>query len=85
MYTGGDILHVEGVSVAFSRWAQRTRALDAVSLRVARGQWVAVLGHNGSGKSTLIRLLAGLLKPTAGEVTLGGVPLARVEARARDA
>jgi len=45
-------------------------ALDAVSLSVARGEYLAVLGRNGSGKSTLVRCIAGLLDPTDGTVAV---------------
>ena len=47
-----------------------------VSLRVARGQTLAVLGGNGAGKTTLLRTLLGLLEPQAGTVELDGVPVA---------
>src|SRR4051812_8519598 len=53
------------------------------SFGVARGRPSALVGANGSGKSTLIRLLAGLLRPKAGEVLFGGVSLARIEPRER--
>ena len=47
-------------------------ALRAVEFQIARGESVALLGQNGSGKSTLLRLLAGLGKPTAGAIRIGG-------------
>ena len=47
-------------------------ALDRVSLTVAAGEAVAVMGPSGSGKSTLLNLIAGLDRPTAGTVTVAG-------------
>jgi energy-coupling factor transporter ATPase len=62
-------------------------ALQGVNLRVARGEFVAVLGGNGSGKSTLAALLGGLLLPTVGRVTVAGLdtadPRAAAEIRRR--
>jgi ABC-type lipoprotein export system ATPase subunit len=48
-------------------------ALRGVSVDIARGKLTAVMGPSGSGKSTLMHILAGLDRPTAGEVTLAGV------------
>ena len=56
--------------------------LHGVSLDVARGAVVGVLGPNGSGKTTLLRVLTGALAPSAGRVLLDGVPLASVPRRA---
>ncbi|HEX2205112.1 MAG TPA: ABC transporter ATP-binding protein [Longimicrobium sp.] len=52
----------------------RVRALDGVSLDVAPGAALGVVGPNGAGKSTLIRLLLGYIRPTAGRVSVGGLP-----------
>lgn len=47
-------------------------AVDAVSFRIAPGEFVGVLGRNGSGKSTLLRLIAGIYPPSAGTLLTGG-------------
>ena len=59
----------------------KLRAVDQLSLRVEAGQVYGLLGPNGSGKSTTIKMILGLLAPTAGECRVFGVPSGRVEAR----
>jgi putative ABC transport system ATP-binding protein len=49
-----------------------TRALDRVSLEIAAGEAIAIMGPSGSGKSTLLNLIAGLDRPTSGAVTVAG-------------
>ena len=69
-------LEIRGLSKAFrTPGGARTPALAGVSLQVAAGELLAVLGPSGSGKSTLLRCLAGLETPEAGTVTLAGQPL----------
>ena len=51
-------------------------AVDEVDFRIARGEFVALLGHSGSGKTTLLSLIGGLTKPNSGEVILDG-PISR--------
>ena len=57
--------------------ARPVRALSEVNFRVERGM-VGILGPNGAGKTTLLRLLAGILEPTRGAISLGGVRLGTV-------
>jgi len=52
-----------------------TRALDGVSLEVAPGEILVVIGGSGCGKSTMLRAISGLDTPTQGKVTLNGVPI----------
>ncbi|HET9093976.1 MAG TPA: ABC transporter ATP-binding protein [Solirubrobacteraceae bacterium] len=68
-----SVIELEGLTRHFG---ERTVLRD-VSLRLARGQTLAVLGRNGAGKSTLLRILATLLRPHAGTVRLFGEPLPR--------
>lgn len=69
--TAEPVIEIEGAVVAYGS----RPALDGVSLTVARGEVLAVLGANGSGKSTLIRAALGLVPLAAGRVRLFGVPL----------
>ena len=50
-------------------------ALAGVSLKVNRGEWLAIIGHNGSGKSTLAKVMNGLIEAGSGEVLINGVVL----------
>ncbi|RUL73160.1 ABC transporter ATP-binding protein [Dyella choica] len=54
------------------RWFREFRALKNISLDVARGETVGIVGRNGSGKSTLLQLICGTLSPTSGEVRVNG-------------
>ncbi len=72
-----DGLFFDRISKAFGG----THALRGVSLRVARGEIVALLGENGAGKSTLIKVLSGIHRPDDGQVGIDGVPYAHQPAR----
>ncbi|HVY05579.1 MAG TPA: ABC transporter ATP-binding protein [Burkholderiales bacterium] len=75
MVSGGESLQqstdaaivVDGVGKTF---ANGTRALGPVTLRIRQGEFVAVVGPSGCGKSTLLRLIAGLAEPSTGSVSL---------------
>ncbi len=68
---------------AFSKRFGAQRAVESLSLEVARGEVVALLGPNGSGKTTTLKAAAGLVRPTAGEVLLGDPPRPAAEPEAR--
>jgi len=78
---GEPLLAARGLRRSYGR----VRVLHDIDLTLAPGEALAVAGPNGAGKSTLLRLLAGLMRPTAGEVRVLGRPLAGAAAAARRA
>ena len=73
------MLALRGIDKAYGAW----RALTGVSLEVAAGEAVLLVGRNGAGKTTLLRIATGFLDPDAGEVTIDGLDVARDRARAQ--
>jgi putative ABC transport system ATP-binding protein len=66
------VVRLEGVSKVYQRGASIIRAVQGVSLEVAKGEFLAVMGPSGSGKSTLLNLIGGLDRPTDGDVVIAG-------------
>ena len=66
------MIRLTGVSRSFAGRSGTVEALREIDLDVAEGEFVAVLGRSGCGKSTMLRLIAGLLPTTGGQVTVSG-------------
>ena len=67
---------LSGVHKLFGSGKRRFHALAGVDLRIAKGEFVSIIGHSGCGKSTLLNLVAGLQAPTAGSVAVNGKEVA---------
>ena len=70
-----EILRVEHLTKSYGSGETEVKALNDVSFRVNRGEFVAIVGASGSGKSTLLHLLGGVDRPTSGKVFVGGTDL----------
>ncbi|QAT88423.1 putative branched-chain amino acid ABC transporter ATP-binding protein [Corallococcus coralloides] len=70
------LLSVEGIQVRYGA----IQALRGVSLTVGRGEMVALIGANGAGKTSTLRAVSGMLKPTAGRITLAGKDITGLKA-----
>jgi NitT/TauT family transport system ATP-binding protein len=66
-------LHVDNVSKRFGDGRHSKLVLEAINFTVNTGEFVALVGSSGSGKSTVMRLVAGLDRPTAGQILVNGV------------
>jgi putative ABC transport system ATP-binding protein len=76
-------VQLNGLTKHYKRGGEIIRALDGVTLDIAAGEFVAVVGRSGSGKTTMLDLLGLLLKPTAGSLVLDGVETTRLSDRER--
>jgi putative ABC transport system ATP-binding protein len=77
------MIEAEDVSKIHQQGARGIHALNRVSIRIAAGEYVAIMGPSGSGKSTLLQLLGGLDVPTSGRVIFRGRDLATIGDRER--
>jgi len=68
-------LILDKISKGYGEGKARSQVLSDVSLTVNEGEFVAVVGYSGAGKTTLISMVAGLLKPDSGTVTMEGQPI----------
>jgi len=68
--------HVVLKAISFQYPGTDEKALDDVSISVGKGEFVGIVGQNGAGKTTLVKHIIGLLKPTAGQVIVGGKDIA---------
>jgi putative ABC transport system ATP-binding protein len=75
-------LEVHNITKSLPLGRERIDILKGISLRIAHGAWIAIVGPSGSGKSTLLGIIAGLDNPTSGQVLVDGVDITKMnEAR----
>ena len=67
-----EVIRVKNLYKVYRVGEQKVRALNGVDFSVKRGEFCAIVGTSGSGKSTLLNMLAGLEKPTKGEIVIAG-------------
>lgn len=67
-----EILRLENISLAYQTETDEIRALSSISFSVEKGEFVAIIGPSGCGKTSILSIIAGLLKPSGGKVTLCG-------------
>ena len=75
---GDAVIRLEHVSRVYQVGESVVRALDDVSLAIARGEFVAIMGPSGSGKSTMLNVLGCLDTPTSGSYVLDGEPVEKL-------
>ncbi len=73
------MVDVRNVTKVYRRDAEELTVLNGLSLQVEEGQFAALMGPSGSGKSTLLNLIAGIDKPTSGEVVVAGTDVGRLD------
>jgi len=72
---GHDVIELTGVRKVYRRGERKVCALDGVTLHVDAGEFIVIEGPSGSGKTTLLFTVAGLIRPTGGEIVIDNVTL----------
>ncbi len=76
-----EIVRTQDVHKTYVMGSEEVHALGGVSLTIASGEYISIMGPSGSGKSTLFNMVGGLDKPTSGEVYIDEVDIAQLETR----
>jgi ABC-type lipoprotein export system ATPase subunit len=69
------LIHLDGLSKSYYSEAGEFPALKGIDLDIQAGEFISIVGKSGSGKTTLINMIAGIDRPTAGEIWVGGTPV----------
>src|SRR5688572_31878862 len=72
---GAPLVEIRNLSKSYRRGGQIVPVLEDITLDIAAGDFVALMGPSGSGKSTLLNLIAGIDKPDTGELRVGGIDI----------
>lgn len=68
----GELVRISNLSLIYQSIDSETLALTDINLEIKREEFIAIVGPSGCGKTTILSLIAGLMKPSAGEITIAG-------------
>jgi NitT/TauT family transport system ATP-binding protein len=69
---GEEFIVIDGIRKVYRKDEQETVAIDRIDLKINKGELVSIVGPSGCGKTTILRMIAGLLEPTEGTITIAG-------------
>ncbi len=84
MSNAPPLLQVTHLNRQFQEGERILHILQGVNMSVSQGEWVSILGRSGSGKSTLMHLIAGIDRPTSGEIVFGNLHLTQLSSAELD-
>src|SRR5689334_4487295 len=79
MATNGNIVSIRNLSKVYAQGEIQVTALDKISLDIAAGEFLTLMGPSGSGKSTLLHIIAGIDRPTSGECHVQNVEVTKLD------
>ena len=82
---GGRDVHLRDLTIAYQRGSQTVVPIEAFNLYAPSSRITALVGRSGSGKTSILSCIAGMLRPTAGAIWLGGIDVTSLSGRTMDA